>query len=180
MACMPKAYIGGIGAMAFLGAAASCFIVPALGDKYGRYNAWYITIICQLPLYFGANITSHIGVVLVMCFFLGFGLIGRFACGYLLFLESIPEKQKTTLGTVFMTSDVIATLYITFFLRFISNSSADLLWIGLALNIIAVILGWWVQESPSWLVSIGRKDEALKRIEFMAKFNGVKDFVPDF
>ena len=134
----------------------------------------------RISSYPGLRTRPRVVLCLVMCFFLGFGLIGRFACGYLLFLESIPEKQKTTLGTVFMTSDVIATLYITFFLRFISNSSADLLWIGLALNIIAVILGWWVQESPSWLVSIGRKDEALKRIEFMAKFNGVKDFVPDF
>lgn len=45
MACMPKAYIGAIGAMAFLGAALSCFIVPSLGDKYGRHVAWYITLL---------------------------------------------------------------------------------------------------------------------------------------
>jgi len=179
MDCMPKAYVGLIGAMAFLGAALSCFVVPALGDKYGRYTAWYITIWLQLPLYIGANLTDHLGVVLVMCFFLGFGLIGRFACGFLLFTESVPEKNSATFGTMFMVFDVLATLYVTFFLRYISNSSTDLIWIGFVLNVIACIVGWWVQESPVWLVSIDRKDEAIKRLNFIAKMNGVKDFFID-
>lgn len=58
-----------------------------------------------------------------MCFFLGFGLIGRFACGYLLFTESVPEKLQSTLGTFFMAADVVATLYVTFFIRYISNDA---------------------------------------------------------
>mmetsp|Transcript_33699 Transcript_33699/g.41553 ORF Transcript_33699/g.41553 Transcript_33699/m.41553 type:complete len:122 (-) Transcript_33699:812-1177(-) len=111
-----------------------------------------------------------------MCFFLGFGLIGRFACGFLLFCESVPEKLQSTLGTLFMTADVVATLYVTFFLRFVSSTASDLIWVGFALNIVACILGFFCVESPSWLVSIGRKDEAIKRLSYMAKMNGVKDF----
>ena len=90
MDCMKKSYIGLIGAMAFGGAFLSCFIVPKLGDVYGRYVTWFITVFLQLPIYVAANVTDHIGVVYVCCFFLGFGLIGRFACGYILFTESVP------------------------------------------------------------------------------------------
>ena len=36
MQCMKGAYIGLIGAMAFAGVAISCFIIPSMGDKYGR------------------------------------------------------------------------------------------------------------------------------------------------
>lgn len=68
---------------------------------------------------------------------------------------------------------MIATLYVTFFLRYISNDSATLIWIGFALNGVAVILGWFCVESPAWLVSIDRKDEAIKRLNYMAKMNGV-------
>lgn len=90
--CAPSEYIGLLGAMAFLGAALSCFFAPALGDKYGRWIVWFVTITCQLPIYFGANLTDHIGVVYVMCFYLGMGLIGRFACGFILFTEIVPKK----------------------------------------------------------------------------------------
>ena len=62
------------------------------------------------------------------------------------------------MGVLFMVTDSIATIYVTIFIRYISNSSADLIWIGCALNVVSVILGYWVQESPSWLVSVGRKD----------------------
>jgi len=79
--------------MAFLGAFFSCFFVPALGDKYGRYTVWYLTMICQLPLFFGANLTQNLGVVLIMCFYLGMGLIGRFACGFVLLTEMNIKKH---------------------------------------------------------------------------------------
>jgi len=93
MYCMSKSYVGFLGAFAFLGAALSCFFVPALGDKYGRYTVWITTIACQLPLYFGANLTSNIGVIYVSCFYLGMGLIGRFACGFVLLTELMPAKH---------------------------------------------------------------------------------------
>ena len=93
MHCTPKAYIGLIGAMAFAGVAISCFFIPALGDKYGRQLCWAVTLFCQLPLYLGANITSNIGVIYVMCFYLGMGLIGRFTCGFVLLTESLPKDK---------------------------------------------------------------------------------------
>ena len=44
MQCMPKAYIGLVGAMAFGGVFISCFFIPALGDKYGRHMCWAVTL----------------------------------------------------------------------------------------------------------------------------------------
>ena len=80
------------------------------------------------------------------------------------------------MGTLFFTTDVVATLYVTFFLRYISNDAATLIWIGFALNIGSVIAGYFCVESPQWLVSIGRKDEAIKRLKYIAKLNGVENF----
>ena len=52
-----------------------------------------------------------------------------------------------------MTSDVIATLYVTLFLRFVSNDASTVIWIGLGLNIAAVIGAFWLVESPGWLLT---------------------------
>jgi len=78
-----------------------------------------------------------------------------------------------------MIGDVVATLYITFFLRYIDNSAKALIWIGFAINIVAFIFSLWIVESPSWLASVGRKEEAIKNLKYIAKVNGTKDFQLD-
>ncbi len=165
-----------LGALAFLGAALSCFFAPALGDKYGRYIVWFTTITCQLPLYVMANVTSHVGVVYVACFYLGMGLIGRFACGFVMVTETLPKKHQAFAGTAMMIGDVVATLYISFFLRYISSEASIILWIGFALNILGCIMAYWLVESPAWLVSVNRKEEAIEKLNYIAKFNRVPDF----
>lgn len=57
------------------------------------------------------------------------------------------------MGTGFMIADVAATLYICFFLRYISNDANTIIWIGMSLNVLAVLLGLLIVESPSWYVS---------------------------
>jgi len=41
--CTDGKYIGMIGALAFLGSAIACAILPILGDKIGRYPVFIIT-----------------------------------------------------------------------------------------------------------------------------------------
>ena len=43
MYCMDGKYIGLIGALAFLGSAIACAILPILGDKIGRYPVFIVT-----------------------------------------------------------------------------------------------------------------------------------------
>ena len=163
--------------MAFGGAAISCFIVPALGDKYGRLLVWTVTIFCQLPLYIAANISDHLGIVYIVTFYLGMGLIGRFACGFVLFTESLPKDKQSIMGAMFAIGDIVATYYICFFLRFISNDANILIWIGFVVNIIACTLAFCLVESPAWLLSMGKKDEAIKNLEKIARWNGKIDYV---
>ena len=116
MYCMPKSYIGIIGAMAFGGVFLSCFLVPQLGDKYGRKIGWVVTVCTQLPLYIMANCTDNIGVIYVGCWFLGMGLIGRFTFGFVMLTELTPNKRQAVVGTLFCALDAAATLYITLFI----------------------------------------------------------------
>ena len=170
--CTEKSDIGLIGSLAFFGAALSCLILPRLGDKYGRYLVWRVTIFLQLPLYFMANLGTHIGVLYVMAFFMGMALLGRFTCGFVFVVESMPADKQSIMGTAASFGDSIITLYIVLFLRYVSNEVSILLWIGLGLNVLALVLSFWLVESPAWLASVDRKDEALKALGYMARFNG--------
>jgi Na+/phosphate symporter len=72
-----------------------------------------------------------------------------------------------------MIGDVVATLYMTFFIRYISIDASIIVYIGLSLNVLACIMAFWLVESPAWLVSVNRKEEAIEKLKYMAKFNGV-------
>ena len=74
-----------------------------------------------------------------------------------------------------MMGDCAATLYITFYLRFISIDIHPIIWIGFTLNLISVVTAYWIVESPAWLVSVGEIERAKKGIQYIAKFNGVND-----
>lgn len=71
-----------------------------------------------------------------------------------------------------MICDVVATLYITFFIRYISNDASILVWVGFSLNILSFILSFFVVESPIWLVSVGREQDAIKSLQYISKLNG--------
>ena len=153
--CTPSAAIGVLGAMAFMGCALACFFLPLLGDLYGRYNVYMVTSVLQLPLYVANNYTNSIGITYIIVFYFGVALIGRFSCGFVLLTESLPETHKAVMGTALLVGDVVATLYVTFFLRYISININIIIWIGFALNIITLIASLWNVESPAWLVSVG-------------------------
>ena len=91
--CVPKQYIGAIGSFAFLGAALACLCIPRIGDKYGRKLVWQVTITLTLPIFLVLNLSSHIGAIYLANFFLGFALIGRFACSFILLTESMPLEN---------------------------------------------------------------------------------------
>ena len=153
-----------MGACAFLGAALACFFLPFWSDKYGRFNVFVISCAGQIPLYVLANTTGSIGVVYVLTFYLGVALIGRFTCGFILLTECLCKTNQSTWGTVLMVGDCVATLYITFYLRFISNDIHYLIWVGFGLNILTVLLAFFLVESPAWLVSVGEIERAKKAI----------------
>ena len=67
-------------------------------------------------------------------------------------------------------------MYVTFYLRFISNSVNALIWLGFSINIISTIGAFFLVESPAWLVSVGETKWVEKSMQYMAKFNGKADF----
>ena len=164
MFCLPKVFIGYMGACAFLGAALACFFLPYWADKYGRFYVFLGCSAGQIPLYVLANTTGSIGIIYVLTFYLGVALIGRFTGGFVLLTECLCTKNQTIWGTALMVGDCAATLYITFYLRFISNDIHYLIWVGFGINIFTVFAAYFLVESPSWLVSVGEIERAKKTI----------------
>ena len=173
--CVPSEYMGFIGSFGFFGAVLSCVVLPVFADKFGRYSVYLITITLQLPIYVLNNTAKTLIPEYIVSFLLGVALLGRFTAGFILLLESVPQKHKALAGTALAVGDTAAQLYVTFFLRFISRDSQTVIWIGMGLNFVALIATFWNVESPAWLVSVGETEKAKKNILYIAKFNGIQD-----
>ena len=79
-------------------------------------------------------------------------------------------------GTAMTVGDSVATMYITFYLRFISSDMHILLWIGLGLNVVSVVGTSFLIESPAWLVTVGEQEWVQNSLRFVARINGNPDF----
>ena len=148
MYCTDGKYVGMIGALAFLGSAIACAILPILGDKIGRFPVFITTQAIQLPMFFCAIFTHSLGVVYFMVFFLGFCLIGRFTCGFVLFVELLPEKYKAISGSAILIGYSISLLEVTAYYAWISQNSIPTIWLGFILTTVTFAANFILPESP--------------------------------
>jgi hypothetical protein len=107
-------------------------------------------------------------------FFLGFCLIGRFTCGFVLFVELLPEKYKAISGSAILIGYSISLIEVTAYYAFISSNSIPTIWFGLIFNIVTFVANFIVPESPQWLITQKRFDKAREGLMTIAKWNGVK------
>ncbi len=75
-----------------------------------------------------------------------------------------------------MCGDSAATLYLTFYYRFISKDSYPIFWLGLFLNVLTFITTLFIPESVKWLISVKQYRRARESLHKIAMFNGIKDF----
>ena len=124
-------------------------------------------------MFFIAIYNTSLSVAYCIVFFLGFCLIGRFTCGFVLFVELLPEKYKAVSGSAILIGYSFSLLEVTAYYAFISKNSIPTIWFGLILNCLTFLANFIVPESPQWLVSQGEYDKARGCLMRMAKWNGV-------
>lgn len=125
-------------------------------------------------MFFIAIFNSSLAVAYFVVFFLGFCLIGRFTCGFVLFVELLPEKYKAISGSAILIGYSISLLEVTAYYAFISQNSITTIWLGFILSTITFFANFIIPESPQWLVSQGQYDKARASLMRVAKWNGVK------
>ncbi len=152
----------GVGAI--LGAA----IWGRIADLYGRRRVFMLTLlnfsIASGLLYF----TPDNGWIYlsVMRFFVGFGVGGLYCVDLPLVQEFVPARMRGFIGglvTVFIPLGVmIASSFAAFFTNAIGWRGLFL--IGLLPAAFTLVIRGWVPESPHWLMSQGRREEARRSV----------------
>lgn len=152
----------GIGAI--LGAA----IWGRVADLYGRRKVFIATIINFSLASFVLAFTPENGWVFlsVFRFFVGFGVGGLYCVDLPLVQEFVPARMRGFIGGLVTVFIPLGVMIASSFAAFTTNAIGwrGLFMVGVVPALFTLLVRAWVPESPHWLASQGRREEARKSL----------------
>jgi len=146
--------------MFLLGWSLGCLFIPRLGDTMGRRRPYLFFSVASTFFYLGLIVSENIYLTLTMYFLLGLGDAGKPGLAYVYILELVPTAWQTYVGTVLHIADGTTMIFLALYFRFISK---DWLWFQLfcfVFSTLATFGCFTAPESPKYLYSFERFDEA--------------------
>ncbi|HEX3994867.1 MAG TPA: MFS transporter [Acetobacteraceae bacterium] len=152
----------GIGAI--LGAA----IWGRIADLYGRRRVFMLTVL-NFSLATGLiYFTPENGWVYlsVMRFFVGFGVGGLYCVDLPLVQEFVPARMRGFIGGLVTVFIPLGVMIASSFAAFTTNAIGwrGLFVVGLVPAAFTLVIRGWVPESPHWLMTQGRREDARRSI----------------
>ncbi|WAR07606.1 ORCT-like protein [Mya arenaria] len=150
----------------FFGVLSGSFAYGQLSDIIGRRKAFYLALVVQLGTSLGLlGMTEYIGFAVLM-FFLGGACLGVYMTGFVIGMELVGPNKRLWTGAIspfFLTIGQLYLVLVVYLLR-------DWKWFMLAVCLPGCFF-LLVPESIRWLLSKGKKGEAIEILQKVAKSN---------
>lgn len=143
-----------------------------LADRYGRKPVMYISLLVMTGASIGLSWVTEYWLFCTVEFIIGAAIIAGFMPGYVISIEITSCKKRFWPGIVSNYPYVIGLLILTG----IAYWTRDWFYIELYTSVpgvIMIVYYWLIPESPRWLLSKGRIQEAEAVIRKAAKWNKV-------
>ena len=171
--CIEAYRIGLMGSMFFVGVSLMTLYISRSADIYGRKWPTRLSSMFSVPFQVGLFLSKNINLTTVIFFFSGCCSPGKVNVSFVYVCELVPVKYRTYIGTMVLFADAgIVTLLAVYF-RFVSKQWEYFMLVGMGFNVISQIALFFIPESPKWLHSTKKFDEARKQLVYIARFNGV-------
>jgi hypothetical protein len=97
-----------------------------------------------------------------------------------LLFEYVHSDRKKTACTAINVFDAIPLAALCLYFLFVGRNTQAFLYFTTAIGFLSLTLAFLLPESPRWLLMQGRTEEAIKSLNYIAKFNGSKNRIaPD-
>ncbi|KAJ0061494.1 hypothetical protein NL108_005354 [Boleophthalmus pectinirostris] len=155
----------------YCGVLAGSFISGQLADRFGRKVVMFASIAITNVFCFLQIFSPSWPVFCALYFVIGMGKISSYVTAFVLGMEVLSPRVRTAYSTagvcLFFAAGYMLMPLAAFFLRDWKS-----LLLGLTLPSLALVPLWWyIPESPRWLLSQGRTEEAELVIKNAAKIN---------
>ena len=176
MTCSPKYEFGLFGSLFFVAVVISSILFTPLADKVGRRRV----CMCGLAL---AAVTQTIILfstsrqfTYVLIFMLGIAMPMRVFVGYIYAMEFLPSEKTTFVSALVLGIDGFMMGVSALWFMLISNNWKTIFTFATILVYVSFALVCSMPESPKFLVTQGRYNEARQVMTKIAKVNGISEF----
>ncbi|XP_015973899.1 solute carrier family 22 member 5 isoform X2 [Rousettus aegyptiacus] len=159
--------------MFFIGVLLGSFISGQLSDRFGRKNVLFVTMGMQTGFSFLQVFSKNFEMFTVLFVLVGMGQISNYVAAFVLGTEVLGKSVRiifSTLGVCIFYA--FGFMLLPLFAYFIRNWRMLLLALTMP-GVLCVVLWWFIPESPRWLISQGRFEEAEAIIHRAAKMNKI-------
>jgi len=158
------------------------FILPPYSDSYGRRPVFILTMILSTIAQGVILFTTSIHKLFLFMIILGMTFSGKNIVGLNFAIECTPEKYQKFVISVYWTVELVSIILWSFYYQKLDKNWFPLQMIYFIGGILTLITALFLPESPKYLYTQQRFEEARKSLNYIAKVNGIrkrKDFVFD-
>uniref|UniRef100_A0A2A4K9Y1 Major facilitator superfamily (MFS) profile domain-containing protein n=1 Tax=Heliothis virescens TaxID=7102 RepID=A0A2A4K9Y1_HELVI len=142
-----------------------------LSDRFGRRNPFLAAVFLQLISGVTTAYSVNWYMFTTLRFFLAVATGGTMVTSFVLTMELIGAKYRDTVGIIYQIPFNLGHLTLPLFAYYLRDWSTFQLAISLP-SVLFLSYYFLLPESPRWLLTAGRTEEAVKIMEVAAKRNG--------
>lgn len=178
--CAEPYEIGMLGSAFFLGMTLFVVFITRLGDLLGRKRPAIVCQVLCMPIIIGVLLSRSLYLTSALLFLLGAVTPGRQHVVFTYAGELVPLKNRTLTGSVLLFADATTIGVIALYFLFVSKDWLYLQYLSLALNFLAIFALQMIPDSPKYLHSCARYEEARQALAFIARVNRVVGYSSEF
>ncbi|KAI5645893.1 sugar transporter domain-containing protein [Phthorimaea operculella] len=143
-----------------------------LADRYGRRYTFLLAVLSLVLLGLGVPFAPDYVTFTVLRFLLGVATAGVMVVSFVLIMETIGPRYRELIGCLYQIPFIFGHLTVPLAAYYFRTWNTYLLVLG-ATNVVFLAYLFIVQESPRWLLSTGRVDEAADIVTKAAQMNNL-------
>lgn len=153
-----------------LGILVGSMVFGSWADKYGRRSPLVAAVLIQLGSGVATSFAPWFWLFCVLRFILAMATGGSLVVSFVLLMELVGEKRRVLISILYHVPFTFGYAILPVFAYFVRDWHV----LQLALSLVSIVLisyYWIIPESPRWLFTIGRVNEAAAVLEKAAKTN---------
>ena len=171
--CKPSVLIGLIGAAFLMGVVIGSLTLTRLGDVHGRRPIFMLGLVMHLGFMAGILVVTNYILCYVLVFIFGLSLTARYYVGYAYNVEMQPKSHYVLVGTSMFLVESVAYLSICIYFMYVSQYWKPLQIPNIVFISAGVVFLCFMPESPRFLISKRRFEDARDVFKWIGKVNGL-------